>query len=65
MIKIQRKEIGLKTQNVFVKPDRKKAIDNADDVGYKEEKECMEFCDFLTTKNCDFIYGLRGCEYYD
>ncbi len=30
--------------------------------GEIEEKECSLYCDFLRTKNCDFIFGLRGSD---
>lgn len=30
--------------------------------GEIEEKECSLYCDFLRTKNCDFVFALRGNE---
>lgn len=30
--------------------------------GEIEKRECKEFCEFLQTKNSDFVYNLRGSD---
>jgi hypothetical protein len=30
--------------------------------GEIESKECNEFCNFLPSKNCDFVMSLRGSD---